>query len=84
MFRRWGFSKEKLSLVDNLQKITHKSKQLVANQIPLSCPKRPVKLVHFSNALADDTNASLDDSMSVLIHCVNKLKPSFKKIFTVF
>ena len=68
MFRRWGFSKEKLSLVDNLQKITHKSKQLVARvyQMPLSCPKRPVKLDHFSNALADDTNASLDDSRSFL------------------
>nr|GMD81568.1 hypothetical protein Iba_chr13eCG12810 [Ipomoea batatas] len=33
-------------------------------QSPLSSPTRPVKVVHFSNAVADATNDVLDASMS--------------------
>jgi len=36
-------------------------------QSPLSCPNSPVKVVHFSKALADDTKAVLEDSMSLLV-----------------
>ena len=35
-------------------------------QSPLSCPTSPVKVVHFSNAVADDTKAILEDSISFL------------------
>lgn len=36
-------------------------------QSPLSCPTSPVKVVHFSNAVADDTKAILEESISFLV-----------------
>lgn len=47
------------------EKEKEKSESLVL-QSPLSRPTSPVKVVHFSNAVADDTKAILEDSISFL------------------
>jgi hypothetical protein len=38
----------------------------------LSCPTSPVKAVHFSKAVADDTKAVLEDSMSLPVTAKRK------------
>lgn len=41
-------------------------------QSPLSCPTSPVKVVHCSNALADETKAILEDSTSFRVTAQTK------------
>lgn len=44
------------------------------DQRPLSCDTNPVKFDHFSNAVAEATNAVLDDSISLFVTAKRKKK----------